>query len=106
MTSGGERGVRPATVAFVKSYHDLPDTAPHRTFPSPPAHPPDIVASSGGDGKIRWFRSRGVDNGYESFTVTHDAPGASSVAVGDVDGDGIADVVASSAMDDTVRWLN
>ena len=29
--------------------------------------------------------------------VTGDAPGATSVAVGDIDGDGIADIAASSA---------
>lgn len=70
-----------------------------------PVLKPDIVVSSGADGKVRWFRSKGYGNGYESVVVTDAAPGASSVTVGDIDGDGIDDIVASSATDNTVRWF-
>ncbi len=67
----------------------------------------DIIAASYWDDKISWFKNvDGQGNFYNSQTIiSATINGASSVFVGDVDGDGFKDVLATSYLDNTVVWF-
>ncbi|PZC47478.1 MAG: Carboxypeptidase regulatory-like domain-containing protein [Chloroflexi bacterium] len=65
----------------------------------------DVVSASATDGRVLWFRNRrGDGSDWTSFTISADAAGARSVAVGDVDGDDDLDVMAVLEDGDRVLW--
>ncbi|QBZ98258.1 T9SS type A sorting domain-containing protein [Flavobacterium sangjuense] len=67
----------------------------------------DIVAASYWDDKISWFRNLdGQGNYYNTQTILSTAlNGASSVFIGDVNGDGFKDVLATAYLDNDVVWF-
>jgi hypothetical protein len=67
----------------------------------------DIIAASSWDDKISWFENiDGKGNFYNSQSIISDAiNGTTSVFVGDVDGDGFKDVLATSSLDNYVVWF-
>lgn len=76
----------------------------------------DVAVSSYADYTISWFRNVGGTLGSGLFdydpgnpeanfrTVSTSAGGATSVAVSDVDGDGLRDILSTSAYDRKVAW--
>ncbi|WP_291129562.1 T9SS type A sorting domain-containing protein [Flavobacterium sp. UBA7682] len=66
----------------------------------------DIVAASYWDDKISWFKNLdGQGNFHNSQTIISTTiNGATSVFVGDVDGDGFKDVLATAYLDNAVVW--
>lgn len=67
----------------------------------------DIVAASYWDDKISWYRNLdGQGNYYNTQTILSTSlNGASSVFIGDVDGDGFKDVLATAYLDNDVVWF-
>lgn len=67
----------------------------------------DVLSASYGDGTVAWYENTSGDG---TTWVTHplstSSPGASEVLATDLDGDGDADVVATSAGDDAVAWYD
>jgi hypothetical protein len=66
----------------------------------------DIIAASYWDDKISWFKNQdGQGNFYNSQKIISTTiDGATSVFVGDVDGDGFKDVLATSYLSNSVVW--
>ena len=75
----------------------------------------DLVSASVLDDKVAWYRNVGGASGsLFGFTsaspfanqriITKNADYASSVAVADVDGDGLPDVVSASILDNKIAW--
>lgn len=66
----------------------------------------DIVAASYWDGKVSWFENLdGQGNFYNTQKIiSRTVSGATSVAIGDVDGDGFKDVLATSYLDKQIIW--
>jgi hypothetical protein len=64
----------------------------------------DIVAASYADDKISWFKNLdGQGNFYDTQTIVSTAlDGATSVIVGDVNGDGFKDILATSYLSNSV----
>ncbi|UPT70464.1 MAG: VCBS repeat-containing protein [Flavobacterium sp. JAD_PAG50586_2] len=67
----------------------------------------DIAVASYWDDKISWYRNLdGQGNYYNTQTIiSTDLNGATSVRIGDVDGDGFKDVLATAYLDNTVVWF-
>lgn len=67
----------------------------------------DIIAASYWDDKISWFENLdGQGNFYNSQQIiSNTLNGATSVAVGDLNGDGFNDVLATSLLDDQIVWF-
>jgi len=66
----------------------------------------DIVAASYWDDKISWYENiDGQGNFYNSHKIiSNTVNGATSVAIGDIDGDGFKDVLATSYLDKQIIW--
>jgi len=65
----------------------------------------DALSASYDDDSIRWYENDGTSAPhFTSHVISAVADGAYSVFVADVDGDGDADVLSASALDNTVRW--
>jgi Calx-beta domain/FG-GAP-like repeat len=65
----------------------------------------DIATSSPGDDTIAWYENTNGDGSSWTFDeVATSAANASSVEIGDLDGDGELDLVSSSSADDTIAW--
>ncbi|GAB4140964.1 MAG: hypothetical protein Tsb009_10530 [Planctomycetaceae bacterium] len=65
----------------------------------------DIVSASQLDHTIRWFENTMGDGlTFNTIDVSTTVMGASSISVGDIDGDGDFDIVSSSSADDTIFW--
>lgn len=65
----------------------------------------DVVSASAGDGKIAWYQNNGAD--LPTFTehlVTTSAAGVSQIAIGDLDHDYDADILAVTPSSDTITW--
>ncbi len=67
----------------------------------------DIIAASYWDDKITWYKNRDGLGDFDDtqITISESINGATSVFVGDVDGDGFKDVLATSYLDYTVVWF-
>ncbi len=68
----------------------------------------DVTSSSSMDGRIIWYQNVldiGDDNEFNRYVLTSTTYGASSVYAADVDIDGDQDIIAASANDDKIRWL-
>lgn len=67
----------------------------------------DIIAASYWDDKISWFKNQnGQGNFYNAqIIISATVNGTSSVRVGDVNGDGFKDVLATSNLDNSVLWF-
>ena len=65
----------------------------------------DLLAASFGDDRVTWYENDGTaPPGFSPHTIATDRNGASAVVAGDVDRDGDLDVLAASALDDTIAW--
>ena len=67
----------------------------------------DIINASYWDDKISWFENLdGQGNFYNTQLIISDTVnGATSVAAGDIDGDGFIDILATSMLDAKVVWF-
>lgn len=67
----------------------------------------DIVAASYWDDKISWFENLDGQGNFHNTQkiISETIDGATSVFVGDVDGDGFNDVLATSYLSDSVVWF-
>ncbi|MCG8458750.1 MAG: VCBS repeat-containing protein, partial [Holophagales bacterium] len=69
---------------------------------------PDVVASdlgeSGNPGKVVWFENTGVYGAAWPQVTIDIMNGVEPVELGDLDGDGLLDVIASSFLVDDIRW--
>jgi len=67
----------------------------------------DIVAASQNDDTVAWYRGELTGTGFgASHTLTSAADGAISVAVGDMDRDGLTDILCASENDDRIAWFH
>jgi hypothetical protein len=67
----------------------------------------DAVSAADVAGQLAWHEnSAGDGSAWATTVLLPAAPGASAVAVGDLDGDGDPDLAAASADDASVRWLD
>jgi len=73
----------------------------------------DVLDASYDAGTVSWYESQATDDWgrtaggqvtFEAHTITPSATGARAVEARDLDGDGDVDVLAASALDDTVAW--
>jgi len=65
----------------------------------------DIIAASAQDNSITWYRNDGGSPIYwTKQTISNAVPGARSVSVNDIDGDGINDVVSAALLSHEVSW--
>ncbi|MFP6753133.1 MAG: FG-GAP-like repeat-containing protein, partial [Pirellulaceae bacterium] len=65
----------------------------------------DVAAASGTDSKIAWFRNENLNGGFSSeivLSTSHTA--AMGIGAGDLDGDGVLDLVTDAIMGDKVYW--
>jgi hypothetical protein len=68
----------------------------------------DVLSASADDDKIAWYENRLIEpeGDFGAQQIISDlADGASAVFAVDLDGDGDVDVLAASALDDTIRWF-
>ena len=67
----------------------------------------DVLAASYNDGRVAWYENAsGNGTTWVLHTLSTNSPGASEVLATDLDGDGDADVVATSSGNATVRWYD
>jgi hypothetical protein len=68
----------------------------------------DVVSASYLADDVTWWESDGspADGGWTAHTIDGAFTGASSLALGDVDGDGDIDVVATAESLDDVTWFD
>ena len=65
----------------------------------------DVLAAGADDDTIAWYENlKGDGTVWVARTISTSSDGASFVAAADVDLDGDTDVLASSALDDTIAW--
>ena len=66
---------------------------------------PDLTAASSGDNRIVWCKNREyLGEDWETFAVSEYFGGALGVSVGDMDGDGVPDVLGCAYNGDKVSW--
>jgi FG-GAP-like repeat len=67
----------------------------------------DVLSASYGDGKVAWYENTaGNGTTWVLHTLSISSPCASEVLATDLDGDGDADVVATSSGNDAVNWYD
>ena len=65
----------------------------------------DIVSASASDDTIAWYENNGATTpSFTKIIVSNTADFATSVTVGDMDGDGDLDILSASLFDDVVAW--
>jgi len=65
----------------------------------------DIVAASAQDNSITWFRNDGgIPIHWTKQTISSAVPGARSISVNDIDGDGYNDVISAALTSNEVSW--
>lgn len=65
----------------------------------------DILSASASDDTIAWYENDGATTpSFTKIVVSNTADFATSVTVGDMDGDGDLDILSASLFDDVVAW--
>mmetsp|Transcript_20431 Transcript_20431/g.44400 ORF Transcript_20431/g.44400 Transcript_20431/m.44400 type:complete len:993 (+) Transcript_20431:218-3196(+) len=66
----------------------------------------DIVAASSTDNTVAWYRNSGDAGRFsQKRQITYSSNGARIVATGDLNGDGIPDIVSASYYDHSIAWF-
>src|SRR5690606_17074713 len=65
----------------------------------------DLITASSGDNTIAWYRNNGDSNTtFNKYSITSNAQTARGISFGDLDGDGLVDILSASSLDNKIAW--